>query len=250
MAGFIGGMVSMFDAQISWIINNQKKENIVYVAGLGDMVEHGDHPVHSTVEWPAVAIKGYHRLDAAKIPYGVAVGNHDQWQGDWGTSILKVTTENFNKYFGRDRFAQRAYYGGNFDGPESNRNNSHYDLFSAGGQDFMVIYLEFDAQNEMSTPLNDWAYELCTKYPSRKVIIVTHYAIQVGDPEDWTKPAPWGTQGFRIWNRLKDRPNVFMMLGGHVYGPGPEYIGEGYREDTHNGNTIRSYLSNYQMRGG
>ncbi|MGV3509198.1 MAG: RICIN domain-containing protein [Sphingobacteriaceae bacterium] len=250
MAGYFGGTYDMFTSQIDWIIRNKDTHNIAYVAVVGDMVEHGDDPYYAVSEWPNVATKGYHRLEAHNIPYGVAVGNHDQWQGDWGTSILKVTTTNFNKYFGRDRFAKHSYYGGNFEGPSSNKNNSHYDLFTAGGKDFMVIYLEFDALNELSTQLNDWAYNLCTTYASRKVIIVTHYAIQVGDSNDYTKPAPWGTQGFRIWNRLKDRPNVFMMLGGHVYGPGPEYIGEGYREDTYNGNTIRSYLANYQMRGG
>ena len=40
---------------------------------------------------------------------------------------------------------------------------------------------------------------------------------------------------------LKDNPNFFMMLCGHV-------LGEALREDTHNGNRVYSLLSDYQGR--
>jgi hypothetical protein len=251
MAGYFGGVEAMFTAQINWIKNNKTAQNIVYVAGLGDVVEHGDKietstscqgcPYNGPAEW-IKAKNGYYSMEASNIPYGLAVGNHDQTPVN--TAILSATTDGYNQYFGRSHFAGRGYYGGNKDGATSNKNNSHYDYFSAGGKDFIVIYIEYDHLNEQSTDLNDWAYDLCVLHSSRKAIIVTHYAILTGDP------AGWGTQGYRIWNRLKGLQNVFMILGGHVSGDSPAYIGEGYREDTYGGYTIRTYLSDYQQRAG
>lgn len=237
MSGYFGGLYAMFTAQIDWIINNRTTENIAYVAALGDEVEHGDSTAFAA-EWPKVATNGYYRLEPYGIPYGVAVGNHEQYPVNG--SILSVTTNKFNQYFGRAHFAGKPYYGGNIGGPQDSTNNSHYDLFSAGGKDFMVIYLEYDQNNQKSTTLNDWAWGLCNTYASRKVIVVTHYMIGLGDP------APFGAQGQGIYDRLKDRSNVFMFLGGHIYGTSND--GEGYREDTYQGHTIRTYLSDYQQR--
>ncbi|MES2375032.1 MAG: RICIN domain-containing protein [Bacteroidota bacterium] len=240
MSGYFGGLYVMFTDQINWIINNVTAQNIVYVIGLGDEVEHGDTAGTTYDEWTEAATNGYYRLDAAGIPYGVAVGNHEQTPVNG--SILTVTTNKFNQYFGRNHFAGKSFYGGNLAGSGSNANNSHYDLFSAGGTDFLVIYLEFDYSNQQAATLDDWAWGLCNTYSSRKVIVVTHYMIGIGDP------ASFGAQGQGLYTRLKDRPNVFMFLGGHIYGA--DNSGEGYREDTNSatGQTIRSYLSDYQQR--
>lgn len=240
MSGYFGGLYAMFTDQINWIINNVTTQKIAYVVGLGDEVEHGDTPGTTHDEWAEAATTGYYRLDAAGIPYGVAVGNHEQTPVNG--SILTVTTNKFNQYFGRNHFAGKTFYGGNLAGSGSNANNSHYDLFTAGGLDFLVIYLEFDDTNQEATTLDDWAWGLCNTYSSRKVIVVTHYMIGIGNP------ATFGPQGQGIYNRLKDRPNVFMFLGGHIYGT--DNSGEGYREDTNSatGKTIRTYLSDYQQR--
>src|SRR5690606_6071676 len=37
-----GGKVDIFDSQINWILANREKENIVYVAHLGDLVNKGE----------------------------------------------------------------------------------------------------------------------------------------------------------------------------------------------------------------
>jgi hypothetical protein len=239
MSGYFGGQFAMFKSQIDWIINHKTSDKIAYVVGLGDEVEHGDSSIADS-EYIKAGPWGYYRLDSANIPYGVAVGNHEQYPVN--KSILSVTTNKFNQYFGRNHFAGKSFYGGNMAGPGSNVNNSHYDLFSAGGKDFLVIYLEFDYYNEQAAALNDWAWGLCNTYSSRKVIVVTHYMIGIGYPGNF------GAQGQSIYDRLKDRPNVFMFLGGHIYGA--DNSGEGYREDTYNGtgNTIRTYLSDYQQR--
>src|SRR6266536_2853210 len=52
----------------------------------------------------------------------------------------------------------------------------------------------------------------------------------------------FGAQGQAIYNALKGNSNLFLMLSGHVSPP------EGQRQDTFNGHTITSLMSDYQGR--
>ena len=167
------------------------------------------------------------------IPYGVAIGNHDQ-----SGNGQPLNTPLYNIYFGYSHFAGRSYYGGRFG---TDNNNNHYDLFSAGGLDFIVIYAEYNNDKELfdagyMTEVNNWIYDVLITYSSRKAIIISHYLITKGTP------GRWSNQGKRLYDRIKGLNNVFLMLCGHVSD------GEGYREDTYNCNTIKTYLSDYQGR--
>lgn len=278
------GTHAMFDAQIDWIKANAVSENIVYVAGLGDIVDGGDissyHDIGlpNTSEWDLA--KYYYNLETSfsghphGIPYGLSVGNHDQTGHGWSLTIPPYpfthtpTTSLYNQYFGISHFtphsvANGGYYGGSYTTQENN-NDNHFDLFTAGGINFIVIYLEYDDgvtsdgvhHHQYGTLLENWAYNLLTTtYASRKAIIVTH-ALTLPNPTANTnygaKPALY-TKALDTYNRLKSLPNVFLMLGGHTGGypqsGSTEGIeGEGYRQDTYNGHTIRSITSNYQWR--
>jgi hypothetical protein len=225
-----GGTPAMFSAQTQWIVDNRAARDIAYVAQLGDCVEHGDNG-GDPIEWQ--------RADAALslledpmtttlvdgIPYGVAVGNHDQSpMGD-----PSGTTTFYNQYFGAARFAGRAYYGGHYGA----NNDNHFDLFSASGMDFIVITLEFD-QSANSSVLA-WADSLLGAYPSRRAILTSHYFMNAGFQ------ASFGTQGQLTYTALRARPNLFLMLCGHV-------STEGQRTDTFAGNTVHTLLSDYQGR--
>ena len=234
----LGGVAEMFSAQIAWIKNNQVAENIVYVAHLGDVSDHGDNVMYAHAEWyPAKTIM-YGLENPVSIPYGIAVGNHDQFPSQYPVT---GTTLNYNKNFGVPHFTGRPYYGGHY----GSNNDSHYDLFSAGGLDFIVIYIEFDVFNQDQSNMNTWAYNLLNSYSSRKAIIVSHYLIGNNDSPGTNAgiPGTFRTQGQGIYDRLKYCPNVFMMVCGHVGDNG-----EGYRKDTFQGNTIRTFLSDYQSR--
>ena len=111
---------SIFTAQMQWVVDNQAANNIAYVAGLGDSVE----TASSVSQWQ-VADSAYSLIEAAGIPFGLAVGNHD-------IALLNGTT-NFNNYFGISRFTGQPYYGG----PYGSNNDNHYDLVTAGGMDFI-----------------------------------------------------------------------------------------------------------------
>lgn len=235
-----GGSNDLFDAQIEWILTNREKENIAYVIHLGDITDDGDQ---APEQWENAA-KVMYKLEKAQeglphgIPYGMAVGNHDQYPSQFAAS---GHTALYNKYFGVSHFEGRAYYGGHF----AQDNDSHYDLFSAGGIDFIVIYIEYDAFDEQQDGMNNWAADLLERYAHRKAIVVTHYTLFL-NPVAGTNlkgRAPFGKQAERLYHRIKSHPNLIMMMGGHVGDNG-----EGYRQDTYNGHTVKSFLSDYQSR--
>jgi hypothetical protein len=239
-------VIGMFYAQVNWIVNHRIDSNIVYVVHLGDISENGEDPTRSPVQWRR-ADTAMAKLDVAGIPYGMAVGNHDQGNHDpVGGGVNNndrgscfSTTTYYNQYFGfaTPRFSGMPFYGGHY----GSNNDSHYDLFSAGGLDFIAIYIEYDDHTDAASVterdnMNNWARGLLTgPYANRKAIIVTHYA---GSP---ATPSVYSAQTQEIYNKVKSCPNVFMFLGGHVNG-------EGYRQDTYAGKTIKTFVSDYQFR--
>ncbi len=235
-----GGKAAMFTAQIEWIKKNRIAEKIAYVVQVGDIVETGDK---FPIEWER-AYKSMYALEEPLpglphgIPYGVVVGNHDQAKSQFP---LSGKTEYYNKYFGINHFKGRAYYGGHY----SNNNDSHYDLFSAAGMDFLSICVEYDSFDEDNENMNSWVCSVLEKYPNRKAFISSHYIVennkQAGTNEKGF--APFGKQGGRLHDRIKRYPNVFMMLCGHVGANG-----EGYRQDFYAGHSIQTFLSDYQSR--
>ncbi|KAA0993368.1 metallophosphoesterase [Dyadobacter aurulentus] len=135
-----GGKNAFFVAQTEWIVANQEKENIAYVIHVGDVVDKGDSKPEQWVNAKNAMYVLENPLPGMPygVPYGVAVGNHDQSPSQFA---LTGNTFHFNKYFGVDHFQGRPYYGGHF----GKDNDCHYDLFSASGTDFIVIYIEYDS---------------------------------------------------------------------------------------------------------
>jgi hypothetical protein len=223
-----GATDSMFWKQTDWIVANRVAQNIAYVVHLGDCTDHGDANIS---EWNRATNAMYRLESPVSIPYGMAVGNHDQ-SPNTGFP-LTCTTNYYNQFFGVSHFSGRPYYGGHY----GSNNDSHYDFFTAGGINFIVIYIEYDSHNQDAANMNTWAYNLLGTYSNRKAIIVTHYMMDNGNQGNF------GPQGLAIYNRLKSRPNVVMMLGGHIAGNG-----EGQRLDTYTGKKVKTFLSDYQGR--
>jgi hypothetical protein len=225
-----GGTGAMFQAQTQWIVNQRASRNIVFVTQLGDCVQNGDNG-GDPVEW--------NRADAAfsllenpvtttladGIPYGIAVGNHDQSP----IGNPNGTTNFYNQYFGTSRFTGRAYYGGQY----GSNNDNHYQLFSASGMDFIIIHLEYDTA--ANPAVLTWADNLLQTYSTRRAIVVSHHIVNTGNPGSFS------SQGQATYDALKGNSNLFLMLNGHV-------AGEGRRQDTFNGNTVNSLLADYQSR--
>ena len=223
-----GGLPAMFTAQTDWIVQNIQSLNIVFTTQLGDCVQNGDS---FESEW-LNAIDALYRLEnpvttllAEGLPYGVAVGNHDQSPA----GNPDGTTTFYNQYFGVEHFSGRTYYGGHY----GSNNDNHFELFSAGGLDFIIVHLEYDTTPE--TAVLDWANAVLQAHPNRQAILISHYFLETGNP------AAFGPQGQATYDALKGNPNLFLMLSGHV-------SGEGRRTDVFNGQTVYTLLSDYQSR--
>ncbi len=227
-----GGHNGIFKAQTQWIADHRLDSNVAFVVQLGDCVQNGDNPpgADDSIE--------YRRADTAMkiienvpithgIPYGICVGNHDQ--GTIGDPDLPSVY--YNQYFGEARFLGRTYYGGHY----STNNENHYELFSGGGVDFIHISLEYNA-NGTTPSLQaklDWADNLLKTYPNRKGIISSHNMLGTGSSASFQGP------GQKIYDDLKDNPNLILMLAGHV-------AGEGRRTDVFGGNTVHTLMADYQ----
>lgn len=222
-----------FLSQVQWIINNRVSRNIPFVSHLGDVVNDGSVPGSgkADAQWATANVIMQNIENQALtslldgIPYGIAVGNHDQ-----GPSFGDPSkTQLYNQYFGISRFAGRQYYGGHL----GNDNDNSYQLFSVGDLKFINISIEFDTSDRPATFA--WIDNLLQTYADRLAIISAHEIIH--------NSGLWRPQGEKIWNNVRDNPNVFLMLAGHIGG-------EARRQDVgYNGNVVNTFLSDYQNRG-
>jgi len=219
-----GGLPEMFVAQTEWIVSNRVSRHIVYVTLEGDISDDGSAVV---TQWRN-ATNAMGRLEDPVrtglpdgIPYGAVVGNHDTYGGG---------TEKYNQFFGTNHFVGHAYYGGHY----SADNDNHFDLFSAGGQDFIVLALTMAAGEDEG--LMRWANTVLKAHSDRRAIVVTHSLL---NPAPWPTPAPWTKEGPAIFSALTNNPNVFLMLCGHRHG-------EGRRHELVGDHAIDVVLADYQ----
>jgi hypothetical protein len=226
----------IFRSQTQWIVDQADTLNLAFVTQLGDCVQTANvlsqwlvaDAAFSLLEDPVTTMKAH------GIPYGIAVGNHDQApNGDPGTLTQQSqTTSMYNQFFGVPRFIGRPYYGDHF----GDNNDNHYDLFSASGLDFIILHLEFDqTDNPLRRETLAWADQVLDTHRDRRAILSAHYLIRTG------VIAPFGPQGQAVYDALKHHPNLFLMLCGHI-------SGEGRRVDVFEGNTMHTLLSDYQSR--
>lgn len=235
-----GGKKEMFYAQTDWIVKNAAAEHVKYVIQLGDISDDGEKVPQQWVN----AAEAMYRLEKPLpgypqgIPYGMAVGNHDQTKSQYAVT---GKTDQYNKYFGIGHFKGKKWYGGHY----GNNNDSHYDLFAAAGMPVIVLYFEYDSYDEDIEGLNRWAAGVLEKYSDRKAILVSHSIIHFNKTAGTNEKGfpKFSKQGQRVFDRLKSYPNVMMTLCGHVGDNG-----EGYRQDGYAGNVIRTFLSDYQSR--
>jgi hypothetical protein len=216
-----GTRLQHFTSQTNWIVANRTTLNVPFVAHMGDMVNTASvaqewtnaNTAMSIIEDPVTTTLTH------GIPWGGAPGNHDGTGTEWDT------------HFGLSRFAGRTYFQGGYN--SSNRNN--YQFFSASGLDFIVINLAYNANTAGTQAVMDWADALLKAHPNRRAIVTSHWLIGTGNP------AAWGGHGQAVYDNLKDNPNLFLMLCGHIHG-------EGQRADVFEGRTVHTVLQDYQSR--
>ena len=146
--------------------------------------------------------------------------------------------DNYNFYFGKDRFNSKNYYGGSY---AENKNENNYTFFSSSGMDFIVINLGWEPSiNEIK-----WANDLLKAHKNHRAIVVSHYILTSTLEKDFSP------QGQKIYNNLKDNPNLFLMLSGHTQGQNNRTDIYKYKNGiSENVSIIFSLLSDFTLRGG
>lgn len=206
-----------------WIAENAEKRKIEYVTHTGDIVEnwhkesYADEDAQRRIAEREFEFSSSAQriLDETGIPNGVLPGNHDNRSGkDTGPENL------YNQYFGPERYealessqgwkqAQASYQSW---APEDNEN--HYDLFSAGGLDFIALYLGFDVTEEEIA----WANEVLAQYPDRNAMLMTHAYNKPSINADG-RGAAYSHDGKRISEGILEKnSNIFLVLSGHEHG--------------------------------
>ncbi|KFF59597.1 hypothetical protein JF66_10220, partial [Cryobacterium sp. MLB-32] len=143
-----------------YLLGQREATNLQYVFHTGDIVDNN----LDENQWTN-ANAAYSMLDDAQLPYGVLAGNHDVGQKDDDYTAYKAN-------FGADRYQANPWYGESF---EDNR--GHYDLITAGGMDFIMLYLGWAPSEEGIA----WLNEVLARYPERTAILNLHeYMLTTG----------------------------------------------------------------------
>ncbi|NLH15985.1 MAG: tandem-95 repeat protein [Phycisphaerae bacterium] len=182
---------AIYDAQTRWIAKNADALNIVFVTHQGDVVNTWDN----LTEW-ANAVASMSILEGV-VSYGLLPGNHDQPNID-GTPNATY----FNLAFPFGRFDNHFPTTGN-------QNNFH--LFSAGGDDYIILHIEDWPDQGTVGPVIAWANDVLNTYSSRKAIITTHgYLTTSGGYE-----GKWGSTQYIRDTLVVPHDNVYFVLCGH-----------------------------------
>ena len=199
-----------FINRTQWLVKQKSALDLRFATQSGDLVN-WDTPEHDQYE---VASAGMKPLEAANIPYTIAIGNHDTMATGVGggardskmTRIYQRDTRTFNSYFNASRYTK---VGGAF---ESGKVDNLYSLYEAGGVKWMVMVLELWPRKAAV----EWAKDAVADHPDHNVIVVTHdYLDGAGNLE---QSAGYGdTSPQYLWdNLISQYPNIKMTFSGHV----------------------------------
>jgi len=208
----------ILDSQINWILANKKQ--ISFVLQQGDLTQN-----NSTKEWNIIQA-AFTRLNN-RVPYVLAVGNHDMGSADGRFADVRNTSM-FNRYF--PYVIMKKLPGFTAVAEENKMENAAY-TFRAGKINWLVLTLEFGPRNSIIA----WASDIIRTYPYHTVVINTHSymysdSTRQGPGDNW-RPQAYGVgkdkgdsavnDGEQLWNKLiKLHPNTRFVFSGHVLNSG------------------------------
>ena len=227
----------IFAAQTQWIASHVQNQNIKLVLGLGDIVDSGGNLTQWQNADSAV------RLLDGKVPYMMAIGNHDYDKND--PASRTASTINFNAFFGPARYAGASWYKGNF---PAGSNENFYGVVNINGRNYLILVLEFAPRD---SSLN-WAAGILSANQDKEIIVVTHM-FTYSDNTRIDHCDPNSADSFGVgqdnngedvwWKLLQNYPNIHLVLSGHVV----EGDGTGRRMDIGvHGNLVNEMMSDFQ----
>ncbi|GEK78845.1 PKD domain-containing protein [Agrococcus baldri] len=237
------GRQALLEQQLRWVRDSRAELGTAFVAQVGDLV--GDWFIPR--QWNNVST-AFEILDDAAVPNTVLPGNHDL---DASSGDVAA----YNTHFGPSRYAQAGWntastrYGGHLGqnqfGPDGiDRGNADsYALFSAGGRDFLLLNLEWEAPAYAL----EWADRVLDAHPDRTVIMATHSFLTVNGTRLTTPQRPGGTSPASLWQDfVRTHCQIRLVVAGHE---NQGDLGEARRTDDNAcGQPVHQILSNYQAR--
>ncbi|MEN3324976.1 metallophosphoesterase [Mariniflexile soesokkakense] len=226
--------------QMEWVCSQNNRFS--FVLHVGDITQN-----NSVEEWH-IAKKGFSLLDG-KIPYCLALGNHDMGSGA-GKFADTRNTSLANTFFPINEYVANSKTIATF--PKNSIDNScaEYHLID---EKWLVFSLEFGPRNKTI----QWANALIKKHPNHKIIINTHAYLyndsSLHDGDDWYLPQKYGVgaatgddavnDGGQLWEKLiKTNKNILMVFSGHILGSG---VGKLVSKNDY-GTEVFQMLANYQ----
>jgi hypothetical protein len=231
----------IFDSQTQWIVNNISAMNIKFVIDVGDTVNGGGE----ASQWQA-ASNSMSKLEG-KVPYIVAIGNHDYNAADPWNRTSSAT--NFNHYFGPSRFAN-SYSGWLGSYPTGSNENSYY-VIPINGQRYLILSLEFYPRASAL----QWAKGIIEQNSDAQIIIVTHgyeyfdnTHVALCDnynAESYNMGAD--NDGEEMWTKLVSQyANISMVFSGHIVKSAGQMAAAHQTEAGVNNNLVNEMLANGQ----
>ena len=147
----------IFLAQTQWLASNWVQEDIRFVSHLGDIV----NEAATLWQWDNAAT-AMDQLDAAGIPYGTCVGNHDVL---YPGSYFDPTGENYRAYFGPQFYVDEPWFGG-----ASPSGLSNYQVLDIDGQGHLFLHLVVETPPEELV----WAQGVLNEHRDHLVWLSTH----------------------------------------------------------------------------
>lgn len=250
----------IFEAQTDFIVETAAELSTAFVLHVGDMVNNGP----SDREWMNAQNAMFKLFDAG-IPFNSCVGNHDNAETDFESfdpvyksvspdvNGFDPTARDYLRYFGPQFFEDEPWFGG-----ASPSGTSNYQRFVApDGRRYMVVSISIDhiidEQRWVDTVL---AANACTPAVAVSHRYVYDYRVLAGRFSDpihglidgkYYQPEVHGVESLTadvyFENVITARPNVFMVLCGHV-------DGEYRRTSTNNaGLPVHEILNNFDTTG-
>lgn len=237
----------VFANHIAWIRANVTNQNIVFVSHVGDIVD-----INNEEQW-SLARQNLDGLMGV-VPFGLSTGNHDMKAS--GDASL------FQKHFPAERFKAFPWYGGTFepedpkDAPFGNNANS-YQLFSAGGIDFVFLHLECNAPD----PVLAWANTLLSRFANRVALVTTHMDLGIRKKPtvkeefvsgqkgrmEWSKCCgARGNTPLQMWEKLyRQHANLALVFSGDQSRVTAQHLAQ----TGDHGNVVYALMSDYESAG-
>jgi hypothetical protein len=177
---------AVFQQHTRWIVDNLDRQRIVFVSHVGDIVDKNVSEQWTVARQCMDCIHG-------RVPYGIAPGNHDHGRA--------TQTTLFQQFFSAARFAGMPWYGGAFAGerdPAASGNNANsFQLFSAGGMEFIFLHLQCNAPDDVL----QWADGVLRQHAGRRAMVTTHMGLGPVQKPKVTADFTNSTKGLMQWSK-------------------------------------------------